>query len=248
MSKVGYTEVSLGETLHYEHRINVNDFVRVLKQKGEIKTPLLEVFPDLKVEFVIRKMAETCTMNNHQYHYNNVSIVNKQNQQLQQQRPGDLYFFIEILQRKKKSDVEEAKLAGEVKKTIDGKAEITKFGDVEKNVYQAFTNSKLVIDSGKYVRRTHPNTGHQETTPAVFIYNTDGGWQDEVVTLELVFSLHHPGVLIMSQEVAVPKSLRSQETLPAITKSIMLDEATTDLTLRCDTKTFRVHKSFLCSR
>ena len=247
MSKVGYTEVSLGKTLQYEHRINVNDFVRVLKQKDEIKTPLLEVFPDLRVEFVIRKLAESCTVNNVQYHYNNVSFFNKQNQQLQQ-KPGELFFHIEILHGKKKSDVEEAKLAGEVKMTIDGKVETTKFGDVEKNVYQTFTNSKLVIPSGNYVRRTNSYNGQQETSHAVFIYNTDGGWQDQVVNLELVFTLHHPGVLIMSQEVAVPKSLRSQETLPAITKSIMLDEATTDLTLRCDTKTFRVHKSFICSR
>ena len=244
MSKVGYTEMSLGKALQYEHRIKVNDFVRVLKQKGEIRTNLLEVFPDLKVEFVIRMLAETCTVNDVQYQYNNVGIYNKQNQLQLHKKPGDLFFFIEI----ENVGVEEAKLAGEVKIDMDGKVETIKLGDVEKMVFQAFTKSKLLIDSGKSVRRTHPTTNHQEIYPGVFIYNADGGWQDEAVNMELVFSLHHPGVLLRSQEVSVPKSLRSQETLPAVTKSIMLDEATADLTVRCDTKTFRVHKTFLCSR
>ena len=231
MSKVGYTEMSLGKALQYEHRIKVNDFVRVLKQKGEIRTNLLEVFPDLKVEFVIRMLAETCTVNDVQYLYTNVRIYNELNEQLTK-KPGDLFFFIEI----QKAGAEEAKLAGEVKIDMDGKVETIKLGDVEKMIYQAFTNSKLLIDSGKSVY------------PGVFIYNADGGWQDEAVNMELVFSLHHPGVLLRSQEVSVPKSLRSQETLPAVNKSIMLDEATADLTVRCDTKTFRVHKTFLCSR
>ena len=75
MSKVGYTEVSLGETLQYEHRIKVNDFVRVLEQKGEIKTSPLKVFPGLELEFVIRKMAETCMVNNIQYLYSNATII-----------------------------------------------------------------------------------------------------------------------------------------------------------------------------
>ena len=175
MSKVGYTEVSLGETLQYEHRIKVNDFVRVLEEKGEIKTCPLKVFPGLELMTI-------------------------------------------------------------------------KFGDVEKKVYKAFTNGVIVIHSGKTVRRNHPYNGYQETFPGVFIYNTDGGWQDEAVTLELIFSLHHPGVLLMSQEVSVPKSLDSQETLPAMIKSIMLDSETADLILRCDTKSFRVHKTFLCYR
>ena len=119
---------------------------------------------------------------------------------------------------------------------------------MEKKVYEAFTNGVLVIDSGKTVRRNHPHNRSLETFPGAFIYNTEGGWLDEAVTLELIFSLHHPGVLLMSQEVSVPESLDSQETLPAMAKSIMLDSETADLTLRCDTKSFRVHKTFLCYR
>ena len=247
MSKAGYTEVSLGETLQYEHRIKVNDFVRVLEQKGEIKTSPLKVFPGLKLEFVIRKMAETCMVNNIQYLYDYATIIDEKNQQ-QQKKPGDLVFFIEILQGKKNAGFGEANLAGEVKVNMNGKLMTIKLGDVEKKVYQAFTNGAIVIHSGKTVRRNHPYNGNQETFPGVFIYNTDRGWQDEVVTLELIFSLHHPGVLLMSQEVSVPKSLGSQETLPAMAKSIMLDSETADLTLRCDTKSFRVHKTFLCYR
>lgn len=46
----------------------------------------------------------------------------------------------------------------------------------------------------------------------------------------------------------VPKSLRSDASIPALTKTIMLDEETSDFTVRCETKEFKVHKSFLCSR
>ena len=46
----------------------------------------------------------------------------------------------------------------------------------------------------------------------------------------------------------VPKSLGSEATIPALTKAIMLDEKTADFTVRCDTREFKVHKNFLCSR
>ena len=46
----------------------------------------------------------------------------------------------------------------------------------------------------------------------------------------------------------VPKSLGSEVTIPALTKAIMQDEDTADFTVRCDTREFKVHKSFLCSR
>ena len=46
----------------------------------------------------------------------------------------------------------------------------------------------------------------------------------------------------------LPKSLSSQETLPKVTKAIMADVETADFTMRCPTKTFRVHKTFLCAR
>ena len=46
----------------------------------------------------------------------------------------------------------------------------------------------------------------------------------------------------------LPKSLRSEVTIPALTKAIMLDEETADFTVHCPTKEFKVHKNFLCSR
>ena len=75
-----------------------------------------------------------------------------------------------------------------------------------------------------------------------------GGWEDKVVSLEIVFSLQYPGLLLTSHGVKIPKTLTSQETLSAVTKAIMEDQETADLTLRCGEETFMVHKSFLCSR
>ena len=46
----------------------------------------------------------------------------------------------------------------------------------------------------------------------------------------------------------VPKSLRSEVTIPTLTKAIMMDEDTADFTVRCATREFKVHKNFLCSR
>ena len=46
----------------------------------------------------------------------------------------------------------------------------------------------------------------------------------------------------------LPESLRSETSTSALNKAIMLDEATADFTVRCETKSFKVHKSFLCSR
>ena len=40
----------------------------------------------------------------------------------------------------------------------------------------------------------------------------------------------------------------SQETISTLGKTILEDDATTDFTIRCDTKNFRVHKAVLCAR
>ena len=49
-------------------------------------------------------------------------------------------------------------------------------------------------------------------------------------------------------DLKLPKSLGSEATVSAVNKDIMLDEDTADFTIRCGTKSFRVHKNFLCSR
>ena len=51
-----------------------------------------------------------------------------------------------------------------------------------------------------------------------------------------------------NQILEVPKSLGSEATVPALNKAIMLDVDTADFTVRCQTKSFKVHKNFLCSR
>ena len=57
-----------------------------------------------------------------------------------------------------------------------------------------------------------------------------------------------PGTLAIVEELEVPKSLGSEATITAVNKAIMLDEDTTDFTVRCENKEFKVHKNFLCSR
>ena len=49
-------------------------------------------------------------------------------------------------------------------------------------------------------------------------------------------------------ELELPRSLGSEATISAVNKAIMLDESTADFTVRCETKEFKVHKSFLCTR
>ena len=46
----------------------------------------------------------------------------------------------------------------------------------------------------------------------------------------------------------VPKSLGSEATVSSVNKAIMLDEDTADFTVQCETREFKVHKSFLCSK
>ena len=41
---------------------------------------------------------------------------------------------------------------------------------------------------------------------------------------------------------------RSQEIFSSFGKAILEEEATADFTIRCETREFKVHKSFLCSR
>ena len=254
---MGYTEVDLGEPLKYEHRIKVNDFVRLIKQKDEIRTNLIEIFPGVRVEFVIRKFDEnekkTFTVDRDQYQYNvqRVTMSERDGRPLQK-NPEDMLFCLEI-ERKEAS--EKVKLAGEVKVDMAGQIETVKLGDVEKNEYKAFTDNKITINSNSGITVTYygQSSGYNGSKQksikdkGVFRYKS-GGWEDEAVTLEIVFSLQYPGLLLTSHGVKIPKTLTSQETLSAVTKAIMEDKETADMTLRCGVETFRVHKTFLCSR
>ena len=53
MSKSGFMEVNLAKPLEYEFRMKINDLVGVLKQKNYIKSDWIEIFPNIKVMFVL---------------------------------------------------------------------------------------------------------------------------------------------------------------------------------------------------
>ena len=157
MSKRSYTEVDLGEPLKYEHRIKVNDFVRLIKQKDEIRTNLIEIFPGVRVEFVIRKFDEnekktfTVDRDQYQFYVSSVMMSDRGGRQLQK-NPEDTLFCLEI-ERKEAS--EKVKLAGEVKVDMAGQIETVKLGDVEKNEYKAFTDNKITINSNSGITVTY---------------------------------------------------------------------------------------------
>ena len=62
-------------------------------------------------------------------------------------------------------------------------------------------------------------------------------YKDDVLKLDVSITLTTPAP-------EIPITLRAK----AMNEVIMEDEATKDYSVRCDTKTFRVHKSFLCAR
>ena len=45
-----------------------------------------------------------------------------------------------------------------------------------------------------------------------------------------------------------PEPAGSQETFSAFGRAVLEDNSTADFTIRCATKNFRVHKTFLCVR
>ena len=55
-------------------------------------------------------------------------------------------------------------------------------------------------------------------------------------------------VSITVHESEVPISLRPEAVISSVNRAILEDESTSDFSVKCDTKTFRVHKSFLCAR
>ena len=66
----------------------------------------------------------------------------------------------------------------------------------------------------------------------------------DVLILEVIIEFH-----VRDNPVPeVPISLRPEGVISSVNRVIMEDESTTDFSVRCDTKTFRVHKSFLCAR
>ena len=78
MSKKGYMNLSLsrGELAKYEQVIEVDDFVRLLKEKNEIITSLGEIFPGLRAACVIK------TYNHREIPNSEIKFYNRQDQQI----------------------------------------------------------------------------------------------------------------------------------------------------------------------
>ena len=53
---------------------------------------------------------------------------------------------------------------------------------------------------------------------------------------------------IRRRELEIPESLRVRESLSRIVRTIMKDDSTADLTIKCGSKTFWAHKNFMCGR
>ena len=176
---MGYTEVTLAEGTpnKYEHRIKVNDFNRTIKRKHEIRSQVIEIFPGLKVEFVIKKAPETLNL----YHKQCWRRFTK---------VKDVFFFLEI-EKQNVSGSDVATLAGEVKVNMDGEVGVFKIGDYEKDVYEGFTKGKLNIDTGY---RTRYN---MDTPSGFFIYPFFSPETDEQTSLEVDFTLYNPGMLLV---------------------------------------------------
>jgi len=244
MSKVGFTKISLGKPLKYEHRVEVNDFIRALKENKEIRTNMIEIFPGFTAQVVIRESDVINTLKKRGSLTNKICLYDGNGGSSQLDHVRHIFFLLELEIYRLPED---AKLAANVRVNINGE-EVEKFkiGDAEKADYRAFSGYKLNIESKSYVKID------QYTKENVFVVNTNPNGRKEASTLELRLVFHHPGMLISTQEEEVPKipkvipkTLQNKET---VNKEIMKDEETADLTLRCHNKKFRVHRNFLCNR
>ena len=73
-------------------------------------------------------------------------------------------------------------------------------------------------------------------------YKTWANINGDIFKLEVSVTVHS------KDSPEVPTSLRPEYLMTSVTLPIMMDEDTADFSLRCNTKTFRVHKNFLCNR
>ena len=234
MSRKGYMHIShiQGEPVpaKYEQLIEVADFVRLLREKNEIKSSLVEIFPGLQGVFVIK------TYNCREIPNSDIKFYNGQDQRIKM-KAGNIMFTVGLL---KEGGGGEAKLAGMVEVNIAGKLDYGKVGDVEKNSYQEF-NSKLIFNS-----RNRYSTS-KSISRGMFLYNPTAQ-SEKKVTLKLKFELYNPGSGLVRM-VVMPQSLRSETTLSSLNQAIMEDVSTADLTILSDSGSkFKVHKNFIYAR
>ena len=229
-----------GEPVKYEQVIALmtDDFERWLKQKNEIKTSLVEIFPGMQVAFVIRKLP-TYTENGREIQDSYVAFYNGQEQRVER-KTGNIMFTVELL----KEGGGEAKLAGRVELNIGGKLDYGWVGNVEKEIYQGL-NNKLIFNSRNCVKNTQYgySYSYKAFATGLFLYNPE-----PKVALKLKFDLYNPGSGLV-RTLEVPRSLGSETTLSSLTKAIMKDVSTADLTILADSGSkLKVHKSFICAR
>ena len=227
MSKKGYMNLSLsrGESAKYEQVIEVDDFVRLLKEKNEIITSLGEIFPGLRAACVIK------TYNHREIPNSEIKFYNRQDQQIKL-KTGNILFTVGLL-KEGGAGGGAARLAGLVEVNIAGKVDHGKMGDFEKDNYQELNTVLMFSSRNRYSTSRAMSRG-------MFLHNPSGQ-SAKKVALKLKLELYHP--------VLLPKSLRSENTLSSLNKAIMKDTSTADLTIRADSSTtFRVHKNFICAR
>ena len=234
MSKKGYMNLSLsrGESAKYEQVIEVDDFVRLLKEKNEIITSLGEIFPGLRAACVIK------TYNHREIPNSEIKFYNRQDQQIKL-KTGNILFTVGLL-KEGGAGGGAARLAGLVEVNIAGKVDHGKMGDFEKDNYQELNTVLMFSSRNRYSTSRAMSRG-------MFLHNPSGQ-SAKKVALKLKLELYHPGSAV-SRMVLLPKSLRSENTLSSLNKAIMKDTSTADLTIRADSSnTFRVHKCFICAR
>ena len=114
MSKLFCTDVKVGKPLQVEHKMKVNDLVSLLMQSRYryIASNLIEIFPDVKVVFVLMKEGST-----------------------------DAFYLFLGTKSKEGEALCSSSFAGKVEVDIDGVSQIGTLGNVEKNEYVQFKSA-----------------------------------------------------------------------------------------------------------
>ena len=231
-----HIEISHGNPNKVEKTVKINDFLYVLQSENVIKTGPVQIFPGVVVVFAVRNFASS-------------GIKIRVNNSIHDENIGDrtVLFGVQIIQEKK-SGASKLQLAGTLELELNGTLKKAKFGDIEKNQYKGFVDSKLIINP--------PGTlelydGYWRRLEDTFYFHAGEDWKNKKIDLKLKFTLYQPRVIrrVEAREEAVlelPQNVKTQLSLPDLNRSIMRDDTTADLTLLCQGKIYFQHSH--CSR